>query len=58
VKAPHASLSKPIADVTEIAPANPLASVQTTDKLRPNNLLNQARGKHSNGEDYDTEKLT
>jgi len=34
-------LPKPVANGTEVTPANLLSSVQTTDKLRANNLLNQ-----------------
>jgi hypothetical protein len=57
MKVPHTSLPKPVTNVAQITPTNLLGSVQATDKLRPNNLLNQARGGHSTRENYYADKL-
>ena len=57
MKPPHSPLPKPVANGTEVAPANPLFSVQTTDKLRANNLLNQTGGDQSRDENHYADKL-
>jgi len=57
VKPPHSSLPKPIANGAEITPANPLFSVQTSDKLGANSLLNQTCCDQSRGENHYADKL-
>jgi hypothetical protein len=57
MKPPHSPLPKPVANGTEVTPANPLFSVQTPDKLRANNLLNQTCGDQSRDENHYADKL-